>query len=198
MLLSARGSPDLRVLGPPEGSSDHTHWAEAISRPFRVCYGGMNSYCDQITEQEICSHRLGNTAFTISKQAGHVRCLLSASMNLTSIRLVQGERGLGFGASAVAAFSFLTLWVPNLGHSGGHVTGGAYLAIGLILAGAILAATFTGRLVLLSAVMAFTCVGPWGPEHLFQVLFMIATAWLVFRLVRTSIGLRASRSCDRG
>ncbi len=115
-------------------------------------------------------------------------------MNVTTIKMVQTERGLGFGAAAIAVFSFLTLWVPNLGHSGGHVTGGAYLAIGLILAGAILLATFSRRLVLLTAAMAFTCVGPWGPEHLFQLLFMIATAWLVLRLVRTSIGLRASRS----
>lgn len=114
-------------------------------------------------------------------------------MNLTSIRVVQAERGLGFGAAAIAAFSFLTLWVPNLGHSGGHVSGGVYLAIGLILAGAILAATFSRRLVLLTAAMLFTCVGPWGPEHLFQLLFMIATAWLAFHLVRAFIGLRASR-----
>jgi hypothetical protein len=117
-------------------------------------------------------------------------------MNVTTIKMVQAERGLGFGAAVIALFSFLTLWVPNLAHSEGHITGGGYLAIGLILAGAILAATFSRRLVLLTAAMAFTCVGPWGPEHLFQVLFMIATAWLVFRLVRTSIGLRAIRAED--
>ncbi|MGH9129734.1 MAG: hypothetical protein ACRDY2_12420 [Acidimicrobiales bacterium] len=104
-------------------------------------------------------------------------------MNVLSLKLDPTSRGMGFGAATIAAFSFLVLWVPNLHHSSGHATGGTYLAIGLVLAAAILVATLSGRLFALTAAMVFTAVGPWGPERLFQILFALAAAWLVLKLV---------------
>lgn len=115
-------------------------------------------------------------------------------MNLTSIKCDQAERGIGYGAGTVAALSFLVLWVPNLEHSSGHVGGATYLAIGLVLAGAVVLATLSGRLVALCAAMVFVGVGPWGPERLFQILYLLAAAWLVFRLVRHAMGVRANRA----
>lgn len=113
-------------------------------------------------------------------------------MSLTAIKCDQAERGVGYGAGALAALSFLVLWVPNLGRSSGHGTGATYLAIGLVLAAAIVVATLSGRLVALAAAMVFTGIGPWGPERLFQILYLLAAAWLVLRLVRQRIGARTT------
>lgn len=115
-------------------------------------------------------------------------------MNLTSIKCDQAERGVGYGAGAVAALSFLVLWVPNLDHASGHASGATYLAVGLVLAAAVVVATLSGRLVALAAAMVFVGVGPWGPERLFQILYLLVAAWLVFRLVRHTIGERANRA----
>lgn len=111
-------------------------------------------------------------------------------MNVTSLKLDQSSRAIGFAAASIAVFSFLVLWVPNLHHSSGNVTGATYLAIGLVLAAAILAATLSRRLVLLTAAMLFTTVGPWGPERWFQILYLLATVWLVVKLV---LAVRAQR-----
>ncbi|MGH7692514.1 MAG: hypothetical protein ACREOA_07395 [Candidatus Dormibacteria bacterium] len=116
-------------------------------------------------------------------------------MNVLSLKLDQSARGIGFSAATIAMFSFLVLWVPNLNHAEGHVTGATYLAVGLVLSGAILLATLSRRLVPLTLATLFTTVGPWGPERWFQILYLLATVWLVVKLV---LAVRAQRMEDLG
>lgn len=111
-------------------------------------------------------------------------------MNLMSLKLDQSARGIGFSAATIATFSFLVLWVPNLHHVEGNVTGATYLAIGLVLSAVILVATLSRRLVVLTAAMLFATVGPWGPERWFQILYLLATVWLVVKVV---LAVRAER-----
>lgn len=129
------------------------------------------------------------------QQRCHKSGLRSGAMNVMSLKLDQSARGLGFAAATIATFSFLVLWVPNLTHAKGGVTGATYLAIGLILAVAVLAATLSRRFVALTLAMLFATVGPWGPERWFQIMFLLATVWLVVKMV---LAARAQRMEQAG
>jgi hypothetical protein len=94
------------------------------------------------------------------------------------------EKRIGYSAAALAAISFAILWVPNVGHAEKGVTGAAYLAVGLVLASFLALATASGRRALLVLASLFLTVGPWGPERLFQLLYLALFVWLAVRLFR--------------
>lgn len=99
-----------------------------------------------------------------------------------------GTRGtvLGYGASLVAAGSFLVLWLPNLDrHASGSGTSGAtYLGVGLALAAILALATLTGRRLASGVAALLVAAGPWGPEALFQLLYFLLavamTGWALY------------------
>jgi hypothetical protein len=107
------------------------------------------------------------------------------------MRIERGERYIGYSAAALAAISFAVLWVPNLHHASRGVTGEAYLAVGLVLAAFLALATFIGRRVLVALGALFITVGPWGPERLFQLLYLALTLWITVRLL---LRLRAAKT----
>lgn len=112
------------------------------------------------------------------------------SVAISSMRIERSERFIGYSAAALAATSFAILWVPNLQHASRGVTGATYLAVGVVLAAFLALATLTGRRALVALGALFVTVGPWGPERLFQLLYLALTAWLVVRL---ALRLRAAR-----
>jgi hypothetical protein len=107
------------------------------------------------------------------------------------MRIERSERYIGYSAAALAAISFAILWVPNLHHASRGVTGESYLAVGLVLAAFLALATFIGRRVLVALGALFVTVGPWGPERLFQLLYLAFTLWMVVRLL---MRLRAAKA----
>lgn len=115
----------------------------------------------------------------------------AGSVALSSMRIERGERFIGFSAAVLAATSFAILWVPNLHHASRGVTGATYLAVGVVLAAFLGLATLIGRRALVALGALFVTVGPWGPERLFQLLYLALTLWLVVRL---ALRLRAARA----
>lgn len=107
------------------------------------------------------------------------------------MRIERSERFIGYSAAALAATSFAILWVPNLHHASRGVTGATYLAVGVVLAAFLGLATLLGRRALVALGALFVTVGPWGPERLFQLLYLALTLWLVVRLV---LRLRAAKA----
>jgi hypothetical protein len=99
------------------------------------------------------------------------------------MRIERSERYIGYSAAALAAISFAILWVPNLHHASRGVTGETYLAVGLVLAAFLALTTFIGRRVLVALGALFITVGPWGPERLFQLLYLALTLWIAVRLL---------------
>jgi hypothetical protein len=116
-------------------------------------------------------------------------------MQVLEVRCDGVDRRLGYAASVVAAASFAVLWVPNLGYRAANgASGAAYLALGAVLAGLVGAATLSGRRVLLAAALLLVAVGPWGPEHLYQVLYALVAVVTAARTALASKGLQNGRS----
>lgn len=73
------------------------------------------------------------------------------------------------------------LWVPNLHRrSEGGPSGTFFLAEGIALAAVLIAAVASGRRAALAAALLLVAAGPWGPEALFQVLFLAAALWQAY------------------
>jgi hypothetical protein len=143
-----------------------------------------------------------NTAFISRQHWSHRGSVPFEPVNNTSVspvgsgalvqmRIEHSDRVIGYGAALLAAISFAILWVPNLHHASRGVTGATYLAVGLVLAAFLALATAIGRRALVVMASLFITVGPWGPERLFQLLFLFLTVFLVVRLV---MRLRAAKS----
>lgn len=115
----------------------------------------------------------------------------AGSAGLASMRIDRADRRIGYSAAAVAATSFAILWVPNFGHSSRGVTGATYLAVGLVLSAFLALATASGRRVLVVLAVLFTTVGPWGPERLFEILYLVLAIWMGVRLFS---GLRKAKA----
>ncbi len=100
-------------------------------------------------------------------------------------RLTGQGRMLGYGGALVAVGSFLTLWVPNIGvHAAGRPSGTTYLALGLALAGLLALATASGRRLAVGLGALLVAAGPWGPEALFPLLYLLLSAWMTVQVAR--------------
>lgn len=86
----------------------------------------------------------------------------------------------------IAVGSFLTLWVPNIGvHAAGQPSGVTYLAVGLALAALLALATVSGRQLAVGLGALLVAAGPWGPEKLFPLLYLILAFGMIVQLALT-------------
>lgn len=101
-----------------------------------------------------------------------------------SARLSPQGRILGYGGALIAVGSFLTLWVPNIGvHAAGAPNGVTYLGVGLVLSALLALATATGRRLAVAVGALLVAAGPWGPERLFPLLYLLLAIGMIVQVV---------------
>ncbi|MDA8393520.1 MAG: hypothetical protein M0Z87_12160 [Actinomycetota bacterium] len=68
--------------------------------------------------------------------------------------------------------------MPNVGRHAAAGPGGAFFLVeGIALSALLVLATASGRREAFAAALLLIAAGPWGPEALFQVLFLAAALW---------------------